>query len=161
MGIAGGLWCVETRVTPSVSSSIRLRRRAFWPGGGPSCALSGRREAALSPVPSLARRRFPAPSKSSLRGRSPGGSVGRRVRARRHRSDRRPGLCAPTPAAIPIAPRQRRAIPIAALQRSVKHAGRSDSPRPMKWLHEKPRPGFRSACHVAMASARSRSSSGP
>jgi len=43
-------------------------------------------------------------SKSSLRGRSPGGNVGRRVRARRHRSDRRSGLCATTPAAIPIAP---------------------------------------------------------
>src|ERR1039458_1910048 len=45
-------------------------------------------------------------SKSSLRGPSPEGNVGRRVRARRHRSDRRCGLCAPTAAAIPIAPLQ-------------------------------------------------------
>ena len=36
--------------------------------------------------------------------RSPGGNVGRRVCARRHRSDRGSGLRAPTPAAIPIAP---------------------------------------------------------
>ena len=39
-------------------------------------------------------------------GRSPGENVGRRVRARRHRSDRGSGLRAPTPAAIPIAPLQ-------------------------------------------------------
>jgi hypothetical protein len=43
-------------------------------------------------------------SKSCLRGRTPGENVGRCVRARRHRSGRRAGLCAPTPTAIPIAP---------------------------------------------------------
>jgi hypothetical protein len=45
-------------------------------------------------------------STSSLKGGHPGGNVGRRVRARRHRSDRGSGLRAPTPAAIPIAPLQ-------------------------------------------------------
>jgi hypothetical protein len=33
MGIAGGLWRVETRVKPSVSFSIPARRRAVWPDG--------------------------------------------------------------------------------------------------------------------------------
>src|ERR1035438_3121529 len=33
MGIAGGLWRIETRVTPSVSFSIPARRRAFCPDG--------------------------------------------------------------------------------------------------------------------------------
>jgi hypothetical protein len=33
MGIAGGLWRVETRVKPSVSFSIPARRRAFCPDG--------------------------------------------------------------------------------------------------------------------------------
>jgi hypothetical protein len=33
MGIAGGLWRVETRVTHSVSSSIPARRRTFCPSG--------------------------------------------------------------------------------------------------------------------------------
>jgi len=37
-------------------------------------------------------------------GRHPGRHVRRRVRARGHRSGRGAGLCAPTPAAIPIAP---------------------------------------------------------
>src|ERR1017187_8841264 len=43
-------------------------------------------------------------SKSSLKGRSPGGNVVRPGRARRNRSGRGAGLCATTPAAIPIAP---------------------------------------------------------
>ena len=33
MGIAGGLWRVETRGTPSVSFSIPVRRWAFCPDG--------------------------------------------------------------------------------------------------------------------------------
>ena len=45
-------------------------------------------------------------SKSSLRGRSPGENVGRRVRTQRHRRGGVAGLCAPAPAAIPIAPLQ-------------------------------------------------------
>ena len=32
MGIAGGLWRLETRVTPSVPFSIPASRRAFCPG---------------------------------------------------------------------------------------------------------------------------------
>ena len=46
-------------------------------------------------------------------GRSLGENASRRVRARRHRGGRDTGLCTPAPAAIPIAPLQRRAIPIA------------------------------------------------
>jgi len=47
MGIAGGPWRVETRVTPPVSFAIPPRRRAFCPNGSPLCALFGRREAAV------------------------------------------------------------------------------------------------------------------
>jgi hypothetical protein len=52
MGIAGGQWRVETGVILSLSrrgrgTLIPARRRAFWPDGGPSCALLGRREAAV------------------------------------------------------------------------------------------------------------------
>jgi len=39
-----GLWRVETRVTPSVSFSNPPRRRAFWPDGGPECALLQRQD---------------------------------------------------------------------------------------------------------------------
>src|ERR1035438_1718673 len=45
-----------------------------------------------------------APSKSSLKGGHPEENVGRLVRARRHRSDRGSGLCAPTPAAFALRP---------------------------------------------------------
>src|ERR1035437_3011964 len=61
-GNCGALWRVETRVTPSVSFSIPARRRAFCPNGSPSCALFGRREAAVRSMLSEAvrstRRRF-------------------------------------------------------------------------------------------------------
>jgi transposase InsO family protein len=43
-------------------------------------------------------------SKSSLKEGHPSENVGRRVPARRHRGGRGAGLCAPAPAAIPIAP---------------------------------------------------------
>jgi len=68
MGIAGGLWRVETRVNLSLSrrgrgTFIPPRRRAFCPDGSPSCALFGRREAAvlamLSEAVRSTRRRFP------------------------------------------------------------------------------------------------------
>jgi hypothetical protein len=45
-------------------------------------------------------------SKSSLKEGHPGENVGRRVRARKHRSGRGAGPCAPAPAAIPIASQQ-------------------------------------------------------
>jgi hypothetical protein len=72
-------------------------------------------------------------------GRSPGENVGRRVRARRHRSDRGSGLRAPTPAAIPIAPLQLRAIPIAALQNHLSPAitGGGATPEPRTRVFDK------------------------
>jgi hypothetical protein len=80
MGIAGGQWRVETRVILSLSrrgrgTLIPARRRAFWPDGGPSCALLNSRVAAVF------RRRCPrscAPptfSASPLARRSEGGAV--------------------------------------------------------------------------------------
>ena len=47
MGIAGGLWRVETRVTPSVSFSIPARKREFCPDGSPSCVFLGRCRGAM------------------------------------------------------------------------------------------------------------------
>ena len=50
MGIAGGLWRVETRVTPSVSFRIWAGKPAFCRDGSPSCAFLGSRRAAVSAV---------------------------------------------------------------------------------------------------------------
>jgi hypothetical protein len=47
MGIAGGLWRIETRAPAAAFFSIPSRRRAFCPGGGPSCILPDRRVAAV------------------------------------------------------------------------------------------------------------------
>src|ERR1035441_8157633 len=52
-----------------------------------------------------------APFEKLPEGPSPGENVGRRVRSRGHRNRRGTGLCAPTLAAIPIAPLQRDAAP--------------------------------------------------
>jgi hypothetical protein len=85
-----GLWRVETRVTPPGSLSIPPRKRAFWPDGSLSCALSRRREvaflarlsAALRPPWLLPPSCAPLTSSASLSGR-PSVGCGNRGRLQR------------------------------------------------------------------------------
>jgi hypothetical protein len=92
----GGPRLPSTRDWTAAGEPARLNRRGMRssPQPTPHCFWSGYRRFSFQEQPE---------------GRSPGGNVGRRVRAQRHRSDRGSGLRAPTPAAIPIAPLHRTA----------------------------------------------------